>query len=580
MQLLLTGTARARTKTFAIDVYVIADDPVVSTTTVEYAEIPEIRVDRIEIGYGNMILASHTELVVEDPTGAVRDRFGATFSEDEYLVHIHGTGFSWKGRIQKSTRQRPISGRIYPTGTTVLRVYDRLGGLAQRLASSSIEYTLGDLVADALFEANSELPIHWHLDAWPSNIFANDVRLLRFTTELVGTGRGNYGKQKEQLEKVALFHGLRIFQSTSDASWRVFHRPSTGEARTAAQKTVFGEPYTWSTEDVPADSFALDAADVQAEDSDILETEPRVGKVLLTGEGEAELATDGNFDFWSSVTDLTFWENFAITRSTDVPGLPSLFSAQMNDAGGGPGLEAFIYQDVIQVSPETNVRVRFRCYSVGLGDGVSTFGALELRIILFGNSGIVYYQDSAGAWQTVDSFIDLNPTDSLWTAETHVSTADFPEAGTLRARLNGELVRVTQLSVTFEDNLGAAITDWAVSIGDGQGVTVEMERAEAMEADTTGAGAWAPPADWDSTRYGVNYGSLGEFQASDRLYQQQDDLKVLDCKLWGLHGPQRRLTYDADDDGVTETFLPVGLILSLEEETTRGVWIELPAAIA
>jgi len=91
---------------------------------------------------------------------------------------------------------------------------------------------------------------------------------------------------------------------------------------------------------------------------------------------------------------------------------------------------------------------------------------------------------------------------------------------------------------------------------------------------------FVPETDILSNLYGMSYGSDDEYRARDRFNQQDENLPNLIGAIRKTVGPQERLLYDEDGDGVAEVFIANGLQVNRTTGITAGAWSQLPKGLA
>lgn len=529
----------------------------------------KIRFGERESGFGPLgVLGSFIEFRLLDEDGEARRLF-SRFRESDYLVVVHAPGhvlesgtrvppFVWYGRPMQAGVVRTIAPAVHPSGAITLRVYDGLGALAKRSAAPSTGMTLAQLAALAL-RANPHLPVYVAPDVWPEET-VHHPSALRFSAELAGNdGRGDYGTEMEQVERVCEGLALVLYQHTATSplgggpAWCLVHRAGIGLGLEGVKALVpAASAYIIGTASLPGDALVLRPEDVESSEDGVEEV-LAVATVKLTGEGSANLVS-------------------------------ASFGGEM---GRGDVQE----ERLEAVVPTEGVFARFqadlRRYPTSPPGTFYAPGRVQLR--LEGSSGTTYYLRANRQWSRTPVWL-RHGDDTR--GHIDVTARMFPEVGTLFVRAEGQnwllpgqtvpvRAHISNVSVTFEDSEGRAVLDWVVSRhGSSEGESVTLRRPPRLEAHD--GQAWAEPERWASDTYGETYGSVGAYLGHDRLAQQGRDLSAPVCTVYGLHGPGRRLTFPAE---LLQTPAPVpcvaaGLEIDLDRAATTGAWCEATTSAA
>lgn len=504
----------------------------------------KLNVSDLSTGYGPGVLASGATVTFDDRRGALRSLVYDDFQPMRYLAEITGPNFRWMGRLMEVDRSRAASDRVASGHRTVV-IADGLARMKELAGASTELRRLAHVLINNLFAFNPYVYLYVYLDAWPVGITAQNPLFVRYLEELAGGGSGDYGRQREQLDLVAAHHGARLYQCTTDASWRFWHREAIGSAKSAIRFTAtlgasgWTGAVTYSTQSVPADE--TDVSDnVGIESKDRFPEMATAAGVKLTGSGSESLIPPSG------------------TLQLDPP----------------PGT-TLVFDSIIDVTPATNVRARVG-FEIRKIAGVDAVGVDTVDVLL-------ELVEADGTETTIlDETINYDAQSPWnWLAFEEDTAADFPASGKLRLTIthtdaNNPTFQIRGLVVLLVDDVGALITDWVITVPAGRsGDIVDVSRASAMEFDT-GSG-WDDVGEVDSIRTGETYSSHPAWQADDRLYQQAPEQENYAGRIiQGLHGPQRVLLIDKFEDGNTSRFLINGAELMFFEGDTECVLAEVP----
>ena len=198
--------------------------------------------------YGDAVVGSFADLVVPDPEGHFQDFFGTQFNEINWKVLIEGTldgrDFLWKGRVQQSQFDEPISPRVQVDNKRI-RVYDRIGALGDkqpiyRPESMDVE----EILMRTLFSAQPDVDIVYKIDAEGTSYFnGRDVPAREWlptnrspSTREVGDTEDekdeglSAGSLRSQLDSLAERLGLKVWYEPFTGMYHVVHRTRIGEA--------------------------------------------------------------------------------------------------------------------------------------------------------------------------------------------------------------------------------------------------------------------------------------------------------------------------------------------------------------
>lgn len=567
-----------------------------ASVEVEAAPGSKLRWERGGQSYGLTIYASLLEVQLRDAVvgggpGIIRETFRGAFRETDFLVVLSappyvteaGTpmpAFVWYGMPMLSETVPTIAPAVYPGSATTLRLYDGLGALARRRAEPSTGALFAHAVCEPVLRINRHLPLYCGFDAFPPEIVnvggaaytRRDPRNLRFAGELAGSGtnsnasRGDFGTERDQVERAAEGMGLVLYQHTTpdptgpDAggpSFRLVPRASLG----GQLLDVFhASGYSFSFDDGPGGTGRI-LSDYAVADTNVL-----ADQVTLAAE-DFDLGTAPEVIAASAVK---------LTEAGDA----NLVRRRPPVLVGAVGYSELL----LSIAPVPGIFLRFVARTLPFFGG-------RLRLRLEGVSGQTYSFGLNGWFEGLGIVFDVDDEE-----QTRTGLQPPPEAGDLWLDLlngdDGDDAIFTRFEVGLVDEAGAYVLDWVVNVSRDpaalqEGETVTLRRPPAIEVLPDGDG-WVPASGWESRihRDAENaprgFTTLGSYLAHDRLAQQGRPLASPDVSVAGLHGPGRLLRFPAANvrpGSVFESNVPCvvggGLALDLDTGRTQGGFTEL-----
>jgi hypothetical protein len=308
-------------------------------------------------GFGDAVVGSFADLVVPDPEGYFQDFFGTQFDEINWKVLIEGTldgrEFLWKGRVQQSQFDEPVSPRVQVDRKRI-RVYDRIGALGDKQPISRPEsMDVEEILMRTLFSAQPDVDIVYKIDAEGSSYFSGrDVPPREWFPTSRSPSRRRVGDTEDeddeglpgeslraQLDTLAERLGLKVWYEPFTGMYHVVHRTLIGERIDDATR-ITGNGFPLDPQASPTfdrsyqiDSLMTTSPRLRAEGDDAYETVEGVRSVTVDIE-DAPLVKDPGFRIYeytkpesevSDVEDFTadflFWShetNPSLVQKIDV----------------------------------------------------------------------------------------------------------------------------------------------------------------------------------------------------------------------------------------------------------------------
>jgi len=205
-------------------------------------------------GYGDAVVGSFADITVKDPQNRFQQFFGTEFDELSFKAIIEGTirgrQFQWRGRVQQSQFDRPVSPRVQSERKTI-RLYDRLGALKDKNPIPRPEIlNVEELLMRTLFPAQTDVDILYDIDVEGASYFDGSsvpprewypttrqpaTRDVGDTEDEDDEGIGG-GSLREQLETFAGRLGLKVWQEPFTGAFHVVPRFRVGEEITDATR--------------------------------------------------------------------------------------------------------------------------------------------------------------------------------------------------------------------------------------------------------------------------------------------------------------------------------------------------------
>lgn len=515
------------------------------------------------IGYWpNPILPSWIEITFEDKSGGIRDVVSSTELEElDYPVTIIGPNFIWNGYIKRGLVGRPTGRRIHK-GFTQIYLYDRLAFLKNVEGIPTEDIGVQGIIYNLMLQVNPNLNLLSSQDLYIGNgATSNKLALAshRYDGQLTGDGRGDYGTGWEQIVKICQSHGGFFYQNFRTGSWEFTHRGVMGTGEDFSESTRLlidqsepfkGFEFTGFTRTAYVENVPPSLQRGLRKDEFI--GNPGLKSITIKDAGFVNFIVDPEFILYTgspSSPDFDFWvETGSITKDV---GFGTV---------GGIGSTS---QVVGQFSPETDVWARLEFFKYNSG--------ITSVIYLDGNSGTEYWLDSGGVWQT--SFQEKTHGPALGTA-VHAAIEDFPESGEVTVIItnSGASAHWGHVNFFLTDNLGVPITDWTFRVG----TVGENLEIDAVPDLLIGNGSLAEVF---SLQKGlIQYGSINEFIAQDRLGQDRPGLDNLKGAVRLVVGPETLLDVEKDN-GLTVPMIANGAEIDFIRGETIGVWLETPEVV-
>jgi hypothetical protein len=205
-------------------------------------------------GYGEPVVGSFADITVKDPENRFQQFFGTEFDELSFKALIEGSveghQFQWKGRVQQSQFDRPVSPRVQSERKTI-RLYDRLGALKDKNPIPRPEILdVEEFLMRTLFPAQPNVDILYDIDVEGASYFDGSpvppqewypttrrpaTRDVGDTDDVDDEGIGG-GSLREQLETFAGRLGLKVWQEPFTGTFHVVPRFRVGEEITDATR--------------------------------------------------------------------------------------------------------------------------------------------------------------------------------------------------------------------------------------------------------------------------------------------------------------------------------------------------------
>lgn len=320
-----------RTRAGTLTLRMIDDRPSPTTISLSYPVEGGVDLrwgDSRSSGYGEPVVGSFADITVKDPENRFQQFFGTEFDELNFKALIEGTvegrQFQWKGRVQQSQFDRPVSPRVQSERKTI-RLYDRLGALKDKNPIPRPEIlSVEELLMRTLFEAQPNVDILYDIDVEGASYFDGDpvpprewypttrrpaTRDVGDTEDEEDEGVGG-GSLREQLETFAKRLGLKVWQEPFTGAFHVVPRFKVGEEITDATRiTSNGYPL----DDTASPTFDRSATipellvqdpPLRSENQDRYQSVEGAGKVTVEIEN-SPLLKNPHFKLYEFVNDRT-----------------------------------------------------------------------------------------------------------------------------------------------------------------------------------------------------------------------------------------------------------------------------------